>query len=683
MFSIYNESGEKIVFPSFERSKNTPVPSVSTRVSSLSQTLSQDENGTCVKTYVSLLKDKKIEVLHHPQRGLSALISPLDSKGEALDKSLPLPLLNVPKEIATQKDVSQLQRFFEHTYLIPEKGMEGEDDRVAVYVRGCGGGKSKIPFQPGLSLGCVIRGECLEKMEAYAETVGAREAISEQIDAAEQRIEVLEAKIQSRAKSLKRKGSSGGEGKPDGLIDCWEAEQKSINENIKALTKKVQSSNKSGPPYFDGFQVAIESPIDMEKSVWGVQPRGFDSLNFSSQYIDMSEELSEIHDKVNHASSANSVALDGSIWMLKANASYSWSETTSQRLAKIKKEGQAKGVLMISATATTRHVRSFTHIHYDKIKLRQILEAMKNEDDPLRERYGITQGSKGPEIYLLTEAALGGSFTALVTFSDEQKMDRIINKKGEGKGSQLKGGFGADVPIWHNLSASIAGSHASQQGNQSEDDVLRNTTGSRVSIEINCCGAVPTFATHVIEHEIAKHLDLNPSKFELSEKDEASLEAMGSANVKEQSKAIFKQQMKEQNAGVALVNAYRGMTAVKEKQTLHNRDSVLEAYESFANKMATDSACGVPVGFNYQVLSQKMLEDILSKLEGPPKSPSPEQTSGQEVHTIELSNQETSQQGGVKRMRTDIEEPSGESKGENAGSSASKGKEKAGQSKKK
>lgn len=567
-----------------------------------------------VKSYTTLLKDKKIEVLYNSLNGFSAVISFLNPQGCILNQSAPLPLCELPKEIAAEWDLNKIKRFFDKTHLIPEKGVDGEYDRVAVRLSANGGGKGQIPFQPGLALGSVVRGDTLIKMEQYADAIGERDTIIGQIESAEKRILALEAKIKAQKES--KSGST--------LIKCWNNEIAAINKLIENLVSQLDEKPME-IPNFGKFHQAVESPFDLEKSTMKVQTRGFDSLNYSSQYIDMKKDSSTIQDSVKHASSAGNVSASGGVWIFKANASYAWSEATSERLAEINREGHAEGVLMINAIMTTRHVRCFTEIQYNKEKLEMILDVMNNQEAGKEDlnRCGIAVREDGKkEIYVLSEAVLGGSFTALVTFLKEEKADRSLKKQVKESSKEAGAGVSAQGNLKGiSLGGSIGGSYSNQKGDQSESDLLNNLASTRVTIEFSALGAMPMLSREIIEQEILKQLDLNPSKFELSQKEEAEVEAIykEEKDANEMSVISLKRERKLQNAQLAVVNTYRGLTAMKEKQNIHTLQSVMSAYDNFALKMTEDSDCGIPIGFNYQVLSQGFLQKTLDRMNGFPQ----------------------------------------------------------------
>lgn len=563
-------------------------------------------------SYPSMLKDRMIDVIYNPLSGLTAVIHFLDAAGNTLQTSPPLPLVNMPKEMASSNDVSQLKRLFAHTHFIPEKGVDGCYNRVSIHVSGPGGGKSLIPFQPGLALGSVVRGDTLEKMEEYATKTAAREAREQQLKAIEERIEQLDMKIKAK------KGTTSPAG--IALLKVWKGEQKALDTTLAAIAEQMQSETVDDKiPIFESFYQGVETPIDTTASALQVQPRGFDSLSYSSQYISMKENMSVVHDRLSQSASSSQVNASGGGWFFSVQASHAWADATAKRLFQIQTSNISEGVLVISAVATTRHVRCFTKLKYDREKVRNVLEAMKTNDEKVLKRYAITKKDDDTkEIYLLTEAVLGGSFTAFVTFLDEQKVKRTTDKRSEEHSSATTVTASAGIFGWGG-----SGSYATSRsgGSQSEDDVLRGITTTKINIEIVSQGVMPQFTRGIIEHEIVKHLDLNPSKYELSGQDAADAKAAVTATGPALAEIVAKRQMKMSNAQVAILNTYRGLTSSKEELNLHTPDSVMAAYDDFAKQMASDQDCGIPIGFNYQILSERRLQEILEEMTSPAAVP--------------------------------------------------------------
>jgi hypothetical protein len=237
---------------------------------------------------------------------------------------------------------------------------------------------------------------------------------------------------------------------------------------------------------------------------------------------------------------------------------------------------------------------------------------MKKGTEEDYKRYGITVREDGrKEIYVLTETLIGGSFTAFVTFLDENKFKEERKKHAHEDSSTTS----ANARGWFFTRIDGDYSQSSQEASQTEDDIARAVTKTRVNIEIVSQGVVPKFTREVIEHEILKHLDLNPSKFEISQRDESDVKTLITGTHQERAEAALRQQIKMANAQVAVVNTYRGLISTKDKQHIHTPHSAMEAYDNFAAQMTTDQGCGVPIGFNYQVLDEARLKQILDELD--------------------------------------------------------------------
>ena len=73
---------------------------------------------------------------------------------------------------------------------------------------------------------------------------------------------------------------------------------------------------------------------------------------------------------------------------------------------------------------------------------------------------------------------------------------------------------------------------------------------------------MPVFSRDVIEHEIVKHLDLNPSKFELSKKDESEAAIMASAKGQAKTTATVKRQMKMERPYSTRMIFHKGITII-------------------------------------------------------------------------------------------------------------------------
>lgn len=562
----------------------------------------------CVREYFDVFNNKKIEIWMSSQKELTATVYNVDKFGRTSCVANNLPLCNLSKEIASQCDIAAIQCFFDQTYLVPEKGKDGFYNRVSVRVEGPGAGRSTIPYQPGLALGSVVRGSSLEKMENYAETMAKQQMFEEQISNAEKQIELLNSKIASKSKDTSAAAKA--------LVAVWTQQSENTVTAMGELVKKIADTTPE-IPIFEGFHQALESPIDMGKSKMEIQPRGFDSLEYSSQYIRLDQEVSAIHDKVMQSSSANSVSLGGGgglLFKAKANVSHSWASGIAERITQIKKEGIAQGVLMINATVTTRNVRCFTDLKWDKAKLMMLQSAMRLDDEKISNRYGITTDADGKKsIYLLTEAVLGGAFTALVTFMNKNDMQRNIKKKHKEKTQHTSASASVGWGPW-----SVKGgySRASMNASEAEDDVMQSTINTNVNIEMFSHGAIPAFARQIVKNEIMKHKNLDPSQNELTLKEEAETEEYikafnGSADQEKKDIMIAKQNMKMAKGLEASMNRIRAAEFEKRQQNIHTMESVIEGYEDFTKQITQDDKCGFPVGFNYRVISKDDIDLLI------------------------------------------------------------------------
>ncbi len=569
--------------------------------------LNSDSDNICVKTYFDLLKKKKIEIFTNSQREFFALIHLLDDLGNSVNISSPLRVTDIPKPIQALKNIDKVISFFEHTHLIPEKGVDGNYNRVSMHITGMGGVKPKIPFQPGLVLGSIVEGETLEKMERYASSMAKSEALNEQLRNAEQKIKDLSAQIAAEAKSHKESS----------LTKYWIKEKVRHENFIKKIHEKLLKEEIEEIPVFEGFHQGLVTPIDTAASKLAVQPRGYDSIHYVSQYISMKLDTSEIHNKVDHISNANSASLEGGWGLFKGKLAHDWSQATADRLARIKHEGKAEGVLLINAMVTTRNVQCFTDIKYDKHKLKMIYSAMQSTNPLELKRHGITISDGKKKIYLLTEAVQGGVFTGIVTFYDEKKMQRKADKhmQEDGSATSVSGSAGYSA-----LSVSGGFSRASQSASQKEDEILQSVANTKVDIEFQALGAVTKCMRETVEQELIKHFDLNPSKFELTPKDATYAKTLVEGTPQEKAIATCERQMKMENASVAAVNSMRELTSTKEKQSLHTLNSLMETYDNFALQMINDPNCGIPIGFNYLVLDEDRIKAILEELEPSTKS---------------------------------------------------------------
>ncbi len=558
--------------------------------------------------YYDLLHTKCIDVWPKQEGGYQASVSFLDTDGKVSRFIEKLPLVGIPSLLLGKDCVKKLSNFLKFTYLVPEKGGDGAVDRVSVRVACRAGGLPKIPFQPGLALGSVVSGNVMAQLQEYGDAKAKKDRLEDQIKSAEQEIATLDTKIASR----KDKGDN------DSLVVLWKAQQASVGAYSQGLVGRLMSlmpaQNEVFPiPVIESFSQGIASPIDVGSSVIEIQPRGFDSENFNSQYILINTAAELIQDKISQSSRASS-AFAGGGHLLFGSVEFNRTKTSAvlDRIMQAKAKNEAKGVLVIDAFVTTRNVRCFTKINYDLTRLKQVLAVMKGKEAAEKIRYGITEHGGSQAIFLLTEAVMGGSFTALVFSSGESESDRDLD--GHQTDSSSSGAVGVEGRhLLHK--ANVGYMAAGSSGSKSEKDALSGSAQTRVSIEFFAQGAIPTLSRSTIEREILKHLNLDPSKYELSSSDASNLEKIVKASGQEREIALLQQDAKVKSQQVAILNAVRGMVSEKQKQNIHTMESVMGAYENFAERIANDKECGVPIGFNYTVLTQQEIEAKIKELE--------------------------------------------------------------------
>ena len=370
----------------------------------------------------------------------------------------------------------------------------------------------------------------------------------------------------------------------------------------------IASTNFKEISVLQPFHYGLCSPINMGASRIEIQPRSFESLSYTSNYINMSEEFSNVQEKINQSSNAGGGTLGLGYGLWQAKAFGTLAKGACERLTQVHQSQKAEGVLVVNAMVTTRNVRCFTDISYDKTVLAEILSVMESGDKESKKRIGITDDNK---LYILTEAVLGGSFTGLIIFLKQEDIRRDrINK---GKEIGITAGIGGAVAYGPAL-GSLGYQHAFQSAEQAENDALNTIRNTNIKVEVFSQGSIPELTREVLDREIIRHLDLNPAKFEISQKDCNDAKDMVSGNPEARNLAICKRQMKIENAQVAIMNVCRGVTSFKgDKQTVHTTKTIMAAYDNFADRMISDSGCGIPIGFNYRVLTMDMIKAELEK----------------------------------------------------------------------
>jgi hypothetical protein len=101
----------------------------------------------------------------------------------------------------------------------------------------------------------------------------------------------------------------------------------------------------------------------------------------------------------------------------------------------------------------------------------------------------------------------------------------------------------------------------------------------------------------------------------LSSSDVSDAEKIVKSKGEELQVALVQQDVKMRNHQATVLNVIRGMTAEKHVQNIHTMESVMGAYESFADQITNDKESGVPIGFNYTVLTKEEIEKHIARLE--------------------------------------------------------------------
>lgn len=557
-------------------------------------------NLTCVIASKRSIVDQSqlIEIQLSAQKGLEAFVFAIDHLGKAIKQEGPYSVEGLPKVILESKDAGKLKKYFSQVHLF----FEAKKGSVSLRISGPGGMQPKIPFQDGLALGSIIQGEILEKMNQYVSETKEMDALIQQLESAKRHIIQLETEINSHQENNILK----------------QITQKRIefeNKRIKSITERMTdllSKHDGEVPIFQGFRQGLESPIDFHKSHTMVQPRAFPSLSFSSQYIHNSTSLSEIQDKLSVSSTSNGVAGKLGWDFLGGSISADFSRAVSNRVARICQKEKTDGVLALNASYTSSFVRSFENIEYDSHKLTTIYKAMTEGTAKDLEKYGITIFNDGTKaILILTEAVLGGSFTGLVTITKQSELERDLAKKQSENIIELGLGGGLKTGLWD---VNVGGSSSTQWGSMSENDKASQISNTRIEVEILSQGAIPNFssATSPVE-QVVKHLDLNPANFQLAPEDKAMLNALSNASQSEKDKLIQERRLQLTNAQAATQNVMREIISQKTKHSVHSIESVTSAFENFCKQVITDPNSGIPLGFNYQILTEKQIGKLLER----------------------------------------------------------------------
>ncbi len=446
---------------------------------------------------------------------------------------------------------------------------------------------AKIPFQPGLALGSIVRGDTIKKMEKYGEVLSLIEKVQQEMRELEHGLAVVQEK---RTVISQKKEKTAVD---THLERLYTSQVEGLNTRLRALPARLEAVTTVELPSFSNITTGLESPIDFDITKVKTDSRGFDSVVFSSQYIDLNESNQRMQDKIEQSSSSNSMSIGGGYCGFSASGSFSWSSGAMKRVGEIKNQGHASKILLINAMVTTRNVRFFKHRSYDVIKLQNILGAMRSSDDTeaLKEK-GITFDGDKKCVYLLTEAVMGGSFSAIVTYlkedttrgnTDDQSQHSSfspINVKA--KGGFVKGKY----------------SNSQQKANESHNDDLHNRGNINVSIEFIAQGAIPSLARDSVMREALKYQNQNSRKYHSSGSEGSS---------------VKDRQAQLQKATYETINMVQQTKVEKEEINIHSPNGVLKAYDEFCSEITNDPSCGIPVGFNYTVLTQDQITTEIAK----------------------------------------------------------------------
>jgi len=572
-----------------------------------------------ITIYRSPINDKEIYVYCDSKGRLSGVARLLYEKGcETIGR---LPVLGVPSTLLQMGSICHLRSFFSRAHMIAERGFDGNIAHLHVHLSVDGGIKPQIPFQPGLSIGSVVNGESLDKMEEYADAMAKVEGFREQIRTSKQRLEEL-------AKERALEVANPSLPTPNPFISIIDNEIAIINTYLKDISSTMSALVINTIPVMAHFHAGVRSPIDFEKSPRETDPRGFDSLNFNSQYIETQKQLSEIRERMSTSSSSSSASVSRGWGPFSASVAASWASGAADRVGNILKSDTTEGVLVVNAVVTTRNVRTFKHIEYDIEALRQILSVMKapNPSDEELKRYGITKivPQKNPanpnaemkpkyKLYILTEAVMGGSFTGIITILKKSSTQGHRETHGRESSSSTQTSAGFSVGFFG--SGKAAYSNASQSASQSEEDILRNSAHTRIKIEIIVQGVITPITRDMLERELVEHVNLNPAKFELSQTDLETAKVLINGTPAQKAVANQERTMKMDAAQVALLNTVRGLKTKTVSESIHSPATVHNGYDHFSERMTEDDGAGVPVGFYYDILDEERIEREIKKAE--------------------------------------------------------------------
>ncbi|MGR3912895.1 MAG: hypothetical protein QRY71_06305 [Candidatus Rhabdochlamydia sp.] len=440
---------------------------------------------------------------------------------------------------------------------------------------------AKIPFQPGLTLGSIVRGDVIEEMEQYAQTLLKIEKIQHEIQGFERDLKNLDRNI-TDITHKKNKTEFDHE-----LEVLLKQQQAKLQKKIDQLPEKIEEMGCLKMPSLPNISIELESPIDFDHTQITMHHRGFDSIYFNSQCIDMNESPHHVQNQLDQSLRAGSANISGSYGSFSIKAPYSWSADTLARVNEIHSQGYAAKIFLITALVTTRHVRLFKDIVYDLKKLAALLNMMKEG----HQEKGITAQGNAKKIYMLTEAVMGGYFSAIVIYLKNKPQDSTQDFSSHFN-KQVKEGMGFFKDKGEHLKTF-------QKANKSEDNIS-HPDNTDISIEFIAQGTIPQLAKQKVVQELLKHEDQNLKKY-------ATLR-----NFQENQDHYKHQSGLQQDINI---NMDELQTAIqKEENSIHTSGKVMQAYNDFCRTIVDDPYCGIPMGFNYTVLTENEIEIIIKEL---------------------------------------------------------------------
>lgn len=524
------------------------------------------------------------------------------------DKSINnLPVEGVPTELLVMRNAALLTRFFTLVKLQPKKNVNGTYRCLKVHVPGPGGVKAKIPFQPGLAIGSIVPYETIRQLDQYATAAAKMESIEQQIQAIRDGIVGINAKLEAYQADEEALGAVDG---APGLVEIMqpilEAQKGAFIKQGQLLAEKVREATEelgAVDPIFPKFRSGLKLPLDLDRTTMGIDPRGFDSITFSSRLIDVEESEERIRDKLNESSSSSQVSGEVSGgWFVKVKAgfSHSWSKAAMDRVASIRRQGTASKILLVNAMVTSRNVRYLKNKHFDLKELQALLEVMRAGSPETKRAHGISTVDGQQVVYYLSEAVMGGSFTAIVTYLKKSEQNRDLEEHTNTSSSATEANAGGS---FLGIGGSLSGSNAQESTESTSDDHLKSADSLNINIDFICQGAIPQLARDTVVREVMKYQDQN---FQTHESNGS--EGSGKSRVERQAEL--------QEAMYKAANAIAKTQVDQSELSVHTPGSVSKAYDDFCGEITGDNKSGVPIGFNYSTLTEREILQRIGELQG-------------------------------------------------------------------